>query len=151
MYLDTSAIVKKYVPEPGSAEVIDAIGRAQSAGTALIARAEVAAAFGKAVRTGLLRAMDGESCLRAFRKDWSDYYVCEVTKAVVTRAESFAWTHHLRGYDAVHLAAACLWQDDLGQRVTLATFDVSLWRVAETAGLLTYPPNLPQLVEQWSR
>ena len=50
LYLDASALVKRYVAEPGSVEVNEAISRAEVTGTALISRAEVAAALAKAVR-----------------------------------------------------------------------------------------------------
>jgi len=50
LYLDASALVKRYVTEPGSSEVSEAINRAEMAGTALVSRAEVAAALAKAAR-----------------------------------------------------------------------------------------------------
>ena len=49
LYLDASALVKRYVDEPGSPDVREAIARAEVAGTALISRAEVAAALARAV------------------------------------------------------------------------------------------------------
>jgi uncharacterized protein len=150
LYLDTSAIVKKYVPEKGSAEVIRAIAEARAVGTARIAKAEVSAAFGKAIRIGLMTAKAASRCREVFLKDWPNYYVTEVSESVVNRAETFAWTHQLRGYDAVHLGAASTWQDDLGQSVTIATFDVDLWDASATAGLLTFPENLRELIEEWS-
>ena len=45
LYLDASALVKRYVAEPGSTEVNDAIATAEVIGTAIISRAEVAAAL----------------------------------------------------------------------------------------------------------
>lgn len=54
LYLDASALVKRYVAELGSVEVREAISKAATAGTSLISRAEVAAAFAKAVRTNAL-------------------------------------------------------------------------------------------------
>jgi predicted nucleic acid-binding protein len=66
----------------------------------------------------------------------------QVTEALIARADAFAWEYGLRGYDAVHLAAASLWQDWMGERVTLATFDRRLWAVAEQVGLLPYPDDL---------
>jgi predicted nucleic acid-binding protein len=47
LYLDASALVKRYVAEPGSAEVAALIGRAQAVGTGVVSRAEVAAALAK--------------------------------------------------------------------------------------------------------
>ena len=114
LYLDTSVIVKKYVPERGSPEVTRALAEAQAVGTARIAKAEVAAAFAKAIRIGLLTAEAAERCREAFRKEWPSYYVTEISESVVNRAETFAWTHQLRGYDAVHLASAVMFQNSVG-------------------------------------
>ena len=66
--------------------------------------------------------------------------------------DSLAWLHGLRGYDAVHLAAAMTWQDAFGMPVTLATFDRLLWKVAGQDGIgLVYPSDLPALLEEWQR
>jgi predicted nucleic acid-binding protein len=40
VYLDASALVKRYVAESGSAEVEALIGEAQAVGTAVLSRAE---------------------------------------------------------------------------------------------------------------
>jgi predicted nucleic acid-binding protein len=73
----------------------------------------------------------------------------QVTEGVVARAGTLAWDHGLRGCDAVHLAAASVWQDAPGERVALATFDRHLWVVAGSMGLEAYPPDLPALLEGW--
>ena len=64
LYLDASALVKRYVAEPGSAEVDGAISRAEVIGTVLFSRAEVAAALAKAVR---MEALTRESVRRLAR------------------------------------------------------------------------------------
>ena len=48
VYLDASALVKRYVAETGSAEVASLISEAQAIGTAVVSRAEVAAALAQA-------------------------------------------------------------------------------------------------------
>ena len=50
LYLDTSALVKRYVMEPGSSEVIALIEQADMVGSALLTRVEMASAMSKAVR-----------------------------------------------------------------------------------------------------
>lgn len=45
VYLDSSALVRRYVVEIGSQEVVEALAQADIAGTVVITRAEVAAAF----------------------------------------------------------------------------------------------------------
>ena len=149
LYLDASALVKRYVDEPDSTMVSRAITEAESTGTALISRAEVAAALAKAVRVKALTAEEAVAGIHVFRSEWPALVRIQITEIVVGRADSLAWDHGLRGYDAVHLAAACVWQDALGERVTLATFDRHLWTAAETVGLAPYPPDLPAVLEGW--
>jgi uncharacterized protein len=50
LYLDTSALVKRYLVEEGTADVVYWIGQARPASTGLITRAEMGAAITKAVR-----------------------------------------------------------------------------------------------------
>ena len=106
LYLDASALVKRYVAEIGSDAVNEAIGRAEATGTSLISRAEVGAALAKTVRMGILTQEEAWEALRAFRREWPDLVRVQITEWVVARADDLAWEHGLRGYDAVHLAAA---------------------------------------------
>jgi uncharacterized protein len=141
--------VKEYVEERGSDEVVGIVARATMIGTALISRAEVAAALGKAVRMGVVEREEGFANLQAFRDEWFDLVRLDVTAELVARADEYAWQFGLRGYDAVHLAAASSWQTALGQQVTLATFDRSLWEAAKHTGLTVYPSDLPALLAAW--
>jgi predicted nucleic acid-binding protein len=54
LYLDASALGKRYVAEPGTAEVEAQVRRAEASATALISRAEGAAALARAVRARVL-------------------------------------------------------------------------------------------------
>lgn len=143
-YLDASALVKRYVTEPGSREVIELTTDAAGVATVLVSRAEVAAAFGRAVRLGVLDGPSGRRAHRRFAREWADFVRLPVTEALVARAETLAWDHGLRGYDAVQLAAALAWQDSVGQEVVLATFDRQLWETAPRVGLQAWPETLPR-------
>ena len=145
LYLDASALVKCYATELGSAETSEAIAVAELVGTVMISRVEVAAALAKAVRVGALTPENALAGLQAFRRDWPDLVRLEVTESLVTRAEALAWEQGLRGYDAVHLAAAVFWQEVMGEPVMMATFDRQLWGAAKQVGLTPYPAHLPAL------
>ena len=54
LYLDTSALLKRYVAEPESEDVVAKIDEATAITTALITRTEVAAALGRAWRDARL-------------------------------------------------------------------------------------------------
>lgn len=47
VYLDASALVKRYVAESGSAELAELVECASLLGTSIVSRAEVATALGK--------------------------------------------------------------------------------------------------------
>jgi predicted nucleic acid-binding protein len=139
VYVDASALVKRYVTEVGSADVNDLTDRATAVATALITRAEVA----RAVRVGVLDDVAGRKVQRRFSREWPNLMRVAVTEALVARADAAAWAHGQRGYDAVQLASALTWQDALGHEIVLATFDRQLWEAGPEAGLRVWPARLP--------
>ena len=139
LYLDASALVKRYVEEPGSAAVRSAIEQATVVGTVVVSLAEVLAALAKAIRVQALSEAEAEAARKAFRAEWPDYVRVRVTEELVNRAGELAWQHGLRGYDAVQLAAAVVWRDKLGCQVTFATFDRRLWNVGRVEGFTMFP------------
>jgi uncharacterized protein len=142
LYLDASALVKRYVAESGSQETADVCAKADIVATSLVSRAEVAAALAKAVRLGILEPDKGRKAQRAFTSQWPDFAKVPVTEALVARAEALAWDAALRGYDAVQLASALTWQESVGADVTLATFDRQLWDAGKQVGMHVWPKTL---------
>jgi predicted nucleic acid-binding protein len=143
VYLDASALVKRYVAEPGSVEVKGLIADAAAVGTVIISRAEVAAALAKAVRMNLVVREEGATALRTFNAEWEDLVRLQMTEILAFRAATLAWEFGLRGYDSVHLASSLFWQDILGEQVTLATFDRQLWDAAKATTLIPWPGIRP--------
>lgn len=143
VYLDASALVKRYVAEAGSAEVGALIAEASALGTTVLSRAEVAAAFARAVRVKLVTRDAAASALKIFTADWEHLIRLQLTEALAARAGALAWEHGLRGYDAVHLATALFWHETLGEPVTVATYDRELWRGSHASGLAAWPSALP--------
>lgn len=142
LYLDSSALVKRYVREAGSDDVEGLITQAETVGTCLVSRAEVAAALARAARVGFVGRDEAEAALLVFRAEWLRLARIQLTEPLLARADAVAWDYGLRGYDAVHLASALYWQESLRQRVVLATFDRELWRAGEAAGLSVWPSSL---------
>jgi len=142
LYLDASALVKRYVTERDSKEVLTLTAAAEAVATSLVSRAEVAAALARAVRLGVLDRDGGRRAQRRLSREWPDIARVPVGEALVSRAETLAWDHGLRGYDAVQLASALTWRDSIGQDVVFATFDRHLWEVTPRAGLHAWPDKL---------
>ena len=141
LYLDTSALVKRYIREPESPQVKEWIAVADVAGSSLIARVEMAAVIGRLRRMKELSEAAAVQTLTAFRDHWPSYTRLRLTEATVRRADELAYQNALRGYDAVHLASALLWQEQLGELVSLATYDRQLGAAARTLGMVVLPPH----------
>lgn len=140
VYLDASALVKRYVAEAGSMAVAELVRRASAVGTAILSRVEVAAAVAKGARMKLFTRQQGAAALRVFNSEWDDFVRLQMTDVLVSRAATLAWEHNLRGYEATHLAAALFWRDMLGEPVTVASFDRQLSEAAHAVGLVAWPP-----------
>jgi predicted nucleic acid-binding protein len=139
LYFDSSALVKRYVEEQGSSDVLDWMDASELNGTVLLTRVEVAAAITRAVRRQIVSQEDARQFLELFHKEWSHFTRLPITEPLVARADALACEHNLRGYDAVHLAAALNWQELLDLPVTIVTYDKELARAARALGMAVNP------------
>jgi uncharacterized protein len=139
LYLDASALVKRYIAENNSEQVNGWIGAAEMVVTSLITRVEVTAAIARAQRMKIITQEDATAALRLFRSEWESFQRLPITENTVMRGDFLACDHNLRGFDATHLASALIWQESLGLPVTLATFDGQLLQAAKEANLRFLP------------
>lgn len=141
LYLDASALVKRYIAEAGSQDVNAWIAATESLATSLITHTEVAAALTRAQRMKLITGEETQRALQIFRSEWESLLRLPVNEATVARGGILACEHGLRGYDAIHLATALLWKDTLGLPVTLATYDRQLWEIGRLVKLEVLPEH----------
>jgi len=147
-YFDSSALVKRYISETGSAWVCGLFdpGLGHEAFIAAITPVEIIAAITRRARGGTIAQVDAVAACNTLRADLqTSYQVVELTDAVITRAMTLAETHALRGYDAVQLAAAlavdALCTADGLPPITFVSADVDLNAVAASEGLVVENPN----------
>ncbi len=141
LYLDASALVKRYIQENDSEMVNAWIEAAGMVVTGLITRVEVAAAITRVGRMNLISPDEALAALREFRLEWESFQRLPVTENTVIRGDALACAHNLRGYDATHLACALIWQETLGSPVTLASFDSQLIQAAREISLAYLPSS----------
>lgn len=135
LYLDTSALIKAYVTEEGTAEVLAAMGKAESVASHLIAFVEANAAFARLLREQVLNEKQGDAVKQEFSHDWGNYIQVGNDQTLLQRASELAEAFALRAYDSVHLAAADLLLKQSGMGVTFACFDRKLNHAAAILGL----------------
>jgi uncharacterized protein len=142
VYWDTSALIKLYIQEAGTADVEQLLKQTNLSGTALICHVEIAATLAKLVRLKSLRRKPAQIAFQNFLTDWPTLIQIQINPSLLTQASNFAWVHSLRGYDAIHLAAAYTWQNLLGESLTFATYDQHLWHTAQKLGMAAFPLSL---------
>ncbi|MCH7610765.1 MAG: type II toxin-antitoxin system VapC family toxin [Chloroflexi bacterium] len=139
VYLDASALVKRYLEEAGSDEVYRLFEGAEVLGTSLVTRAEVSAAFARAARLDAVSEEQALSARKDFEADWPDFARLRIDELTVAQAGRLAWEHGLTGIDALHLASALLWREALGEPVQMATYDEKLKEGAQASQLTIWP------------
>lgn len=111
VYLDTSALAKRYVPEVGSEWVVRLCQR-EPAAISLIAIPELASAFARRTREGALSAQQRDTLFQAFLRDLRAFVVVEPIQAIVQQAATLLFmtppSIRLRTLDALHVASARL-------------------------------------------
>jgi predicted nucleic acid-binding protein len=142
VYWDTSALIKLYIREAGTPDVDQLLQGVDVSGTAVICQVEISAALAKLVRMKSLRRKPAQLAWQRFLRDWSTLTHIQLTQPLLTQASTLTWDHGLRGYDAIHLAAAFTWQSLLGETVTFATYDQHLWHTAQNLGMDRFPSVL---------
>src|SRR3990172_12925951 len=113
LYLDTSALIKRYISETGTEDVRAWIRAAEAISLSTMTRAETTAGLTRLQSRGILTQENYMTALEQFRLDWEWYQRLPINEELIARADFIACQHGLRGYDAVHLAAALVWQEAL--------------------------------------
>ncbi|HVM51646.1 MAG TPA: type II toxin-antitoxin system VapC family toxin [Acidimicrobiales bacterium] len=113
--VDASALVKRYLHEPGRDLVLEAMADDRLWCASELCRAEAMLVLHR-VASGPRQARD---LWRSFRDDWDAFNVVPVDDRCLARATEIGVEFGLRTVDAVHLAAA----DRLPRPVSYLTFD----------------------------
>jgi predicted nucleic acid-binding protein len=147
-FCDSSAIIKRYTIEAGSAYMIGLASPQSGAQifVAQITQVEVISGLARLYREGIFMAQTLFLARQSVNYHVSrDYDVIAFSERIIQRAEEMLLQHPLRGYDAVQLASAL----DLRARLLVASqitpvfvsADRRLLAAAEAEGLITDDPN----------
>ena len=118
-YIESSALVKRYVAEVGSAWVRRLVARPvhQVLYTATLTEVEVRSALQRLVREGRLDTAQAQRLTQRVTQHFTRrYQVIRITRTIVTQAGLVLERYPLRAYDAVQLACALTVQRLLSQQ-----------------------------------
>lgn len=135
LYLDTSALVKLYIDESGSAEVKQRVEAARIVSTSRVAYVEAQAGIARKFREAELSKMEYKRLIADVEEDWENYFIVEVSESVTKLAGQLVQRYPLRGFDAIHLASGLLLKNRTRLELSFACFDDRLKGAAQREGL----------------
>lgn len=138
LYLDTSALVKRYINEIGSDAVRKTAISADLVAISVIGKVEMHSALSRSLQYGVAEEMVSLAT-NAFKEDYKGLIFLNLHNEIVNMACETASMFKLRGFDAIHLATALFWMEELGKEVHFFTYDRQLWHAAQKTKLVIYP------------
>lgn len=146
-FFDTSALVKRYVTETGSAWVQSVINPTSGnvIFVAQITPVEAVSAFVRRERDGSIPSRTVKASHLLLNRHMSrEYEIVNLSNAVVKQAQTLLEQYVLRGFDAIQLASALEIQTKImaanRPSIVFVCADVRLLNAATSAGLQTYMP-----------
>lgn len=147
-FLDSSALVKRYISETGSNWVCNLFD--PSLGNqffiAAIAGVEIVSAITRRAKNGGINVADAIAVRDQFKQDFqTEYQIIEISDKIINSAINIAESYALRGYDAVQLASGrelnilCIANGLNG--VNFVSADNNLNTAAMGEGLIIKNPN----------
>ena len=133
-YFDTSALVPLIVAEPGSGAARELWDGASRVASVRLVYPETRAALAQAHRDRRLTSRQLRGAVAALEELFAQLDVVDVDDDLARTAGELAEIHGLRGFDAVHLAAADRLRDD---ELVLAAADRALLAAAQRLGMNT--------------
>lgn len=141
IYLDSSALVKKYVVEKGTREIREFFASEELLWTSKISQAEVWSAFARRRRGGNLTAAQYRAITRSFERDWRRFAIVELSDDVMGMIRRIVERHPLRAFDAIQLASALWAKQNVGEPVVFVGADDQLLKAAAAMALAVVNPE----------
>jgi predicted nucleic acid-binding protein len=137
-YLDTSSLLKLLIDEDGSERAELIWDSADVLASAALVVVEGRAALAAARRGGRLDTRQHQRARQGFNQLVGELSIVQITEELVANAADLAEAEALKGYDAVHLAAAVTIDAAL-----LTSADTALCEAAQRRGLHVANPLDP--------
>ena len=136
-YFDTSALIKRYVEEPGRRDVLQLL-RKNNCVVSAVLPVEVRSALRRRVAGKTLDEKRLPAILKRLAADRPFWTVVEVSGEVLATAEALTAAHPLRALDAIHVASAKLFATRVASPTfTFVSADIQQTTAAAALGINT--------------
>jgi predicted nucleic acid-binding protein len=151
LYLDASALVKRYSYERGSKAVVARFDREERIFTSRLSFAEVHSSLGRKFRAGELNSQDLTRIREEFESDWIfSLSLLDLDVGTMSAISQLVEQYDLKAGDAIHLSTAFWLRDTIrlgrfrswpGELVEFGVADKQLARIARMCGLAVFDPE----------
>jgi len=138
-YFDTSVFVPLFVEEPTSGECRELWFSSQRRASTRLLFVEASAGLERVAREGRLSRSGVDAAIRELSNLWRGIEMVELDENLMLGASALAGRFGLRGYDAVHCAAALEISDN---DLVAATADSKLNAAWSDLGLAVFTPDM---------
>jgi hypothetical protein len=142
-FIDTSALVKRYLPEPGSAWIIELVTNRRDNAIVIseLTTVETISALARLERQAELTTDRVDALSSLFLLHVEEQYLVVPLQGVLTeQARRLVRTHKLRTLDAIQLASAISASTSMPERMTFVSGDNDLLAAAVAEGFSTDNP-----------
>lgn len=130
IFLDSSALAKRYIEEKGSDQVQTILSSASALAVSVICVPEIVSALCRRRRERKISTAEYRSAKASVLSDIDDATVIGMTEEVIAQAVALLEQFPLRSADALHIACASEWSTDL-----FVSADDRQCKAARTRGL----------------
>jgi predicted nucleic acid-binding protein len=135
IYWDTSALVKQYLAEVGSEEVLALRTQDLPHATSMITYSETFSALRRRVRERFLPATRYRTAIDLFKRDWSAFVRVQLDEEIIMLSAKLIERHPLRTLDSLHLASVLQLQQLVGEPSLFVSSDSQLLQAATAENL----------------
>lgn len=143
IFVDTSALVKRYIEELGSEKVRLLMEAADSIAVSRLAYVETLSALIRRRRAIRLTDAEFDRLLQDFRADWGSFIVVEMNNDTLQFVDAVIEKHALRGADSIHLSTALCLRNAANGGITFVASDAELLIAAHRERFTTINPQDP--------
>ncbi len=141
IYLDTSALAKKYISEAGSDSINKIINDTpDTPATSKITIPEMLSALNRRSRAGDIPGNKLAELEKAFGDDWNCFYIIDFHDELLPIVKRVIKKHFLKAADAVHLSSALWLRKAVKENITFVASDNALLEAAESEMLEALNP-----------
>lgn len=136
-YFDTSALLKRYIKEPGSEVIDDTIDKAHEILVSAFTHIEAISALRRLLSEGKICKDDYNNIKSELNKDFKDFTILPILQETLNKAYQIVDAEDLRTLDAIQLATVIIASENID---ILVAADQRLLSAANNNNIVTIDP-----------